>query len=432
MTGYTASEKMLQRVSGVKNAKAGDIVEGKLDFVIAHNEIGSLLGKMFKEANVQKVFDENRTAIFLGHHQFLPQTDDRAEQIAEVRAAAKRIKIGHIFDFGSGVMHWLMPEQGLAYPGAVIGGGDSHTTAYGGIGSYSFAISGEAALLFMTGKTWLKVPETVRINVKGRLKKGSTVRDICQYAIKEVPPSKLAGFTTLEWAGPVIEKLSWQERVVLGAWAYEMGAGASYISPNEEIIQYYRKRAIKKDFVPVFNDPDAVFKAEYELDVTDMGPKVAVPYHPSNTKDVGDVQGVEIQQAYIGGCTGGNIESLRQAAEILKGHRVNPNVRLLIVPGTQEINNTALQEGLHEIFFKAGAMVLPPYCGPCQMFCVGNLAPGSKEENLEPEVMIGTNPRNYPGRAAKGTKVYLASPYTVAASAIEGKITDPREFLGVN
>lgn len=419
--GYTASEKMLQRASGQKAVRAGDTVEADPDFIMLWDIQN--YSKMFEEFGIKRIYDPEKIGLFLGHHQFLPATDERAIETNRDRDFAKRYGFKYVYEFGTGICHYLMPEQGHVSPGAVVVGGDSHTTAYGGVGSYSNAISGEHLIIMMTGRTWFKIPETIKININGKLKPGTTIRDVCQHAIKEVPPEECAGFTTLEWAGPVVEKTTIQERWILGSWAYEMGAGASYITPNDEVLKYCEARA-KKPFKAVFNDPDANYTKEYTLDVSELGPQVAVPYHPGNTKNIEEVAGTEIQQAYVGGCTGGNIESLRQAAKVLKGKQVYPSVRTIIVPGTLEIERQALREGLYEIFYTAGAMCLPPYCGPCQMHCVGNLA-----NEPEPETMIGTNPRNYAGRSATGTKVYLASPYTVIASAITGRITDPRTIL---
>lgn len=428
---YTASEKILQRASGKKEAAAGDFVEARPDFVAFHGELaGNSPHKIFKMAGKDQVFDPDRVAAFIGHHNFLSNSDYRATEMNSFRNWCVKSKVGHIYDMGTGMMHFLMMEQGLALPGSLIVGGDSHTVAYGAVGGYSIALAGELTLMLMKGRSWFKVPKTLRVNIEGKMAKGFTVRDLMQYAIKELGPNMGAGFTTLEWTGDLVEKLSVQEKWILAHWAYEMGAGASYITPNEEVITYCKQRA-KYSFSPVYDDPDAVYAKEYTLNISELGPLVAVPYHPGNTKDVEDVAGAQIQQAYVGGCTGGNIESLRQAATILKGRKAKPSVRLIIVPGTREIAMQAMNEGLYKIFYDAGGLILPAYCGPCQMFCVGNLGMPVEGE-VEGETMIGTHPRNYPGRAGKGTKAYLASPYTVAASAVEGAIADPRKYLEAN
>jgi homoaconitase/3-isopropylmalate dehydratase large subunit len=429
--GYTASEKMLQRVSGKKDACTGDFVEGIPDFLMFHTTLGdsSIMASLSKE----KVFDSDKVGLFLGHHYFLPSNDNDAAVQAAVRSYAKQVGVKYICDVGTGMCHFLMPEQGLVAPGYVVAGNDSHTTSYGGVGSYSIAVSNaDGAIATATGRMWFQVPKTIRISVKGKLSKGTSIRDVCHLVIRELTPAVGAGFTTLEWAGRVVETASLQERWILGAWAYEMGAGACYVAPNKEVIDYYNLRA-KRPFTPVYNDADAVIAKEYEVDITDMGPLVAAPFQPSNVKSLDEVEGTHVDQAYVGGCTGGNIESFRQAAEVLRGRKVHPEARLIIVPGTRDIGAQMMKEGLTEIFYEAGAVILPAYCGPCQMMCVGNIA-GSIAgrggvDSAKPEVMIGTHPRNYPGRFADGGEVYLASPYTAAASAIEGAIADPRKYL---
>jgi 3-isopropylmalate/(R)-2-methylmalate dehydratase large subunit len=224
----------------------------------------------------------------------------------------------------------------------------------------------------------------------------------------------------VEYAGPYISRLSIQQRMIFSLLTTEMGGTCGLVEPDEVTLRFMEGRS-RQPFEPVYGDPDVEYVRTLEIDVSELEPQVAVPPQPSHTRPLADVEGREIQQAYVGGCTGGGIEDMRMAAEVLRGRKAHPEVRMLVVPGTRSILDQMLKEGLVQVFVDAGALVTPPYCGPCQMLCVGNLGEG--------EVMIGTHPRNLPGRSGNATEIYLASPYSTAASAVKGKISDPRSFL---
>jgi homoaconitase/3-isopropylmalate dehydratase large subunit len=225
---------------------------------------------------------------------------------------------------------------------------------------------------------------------------------------------------SVEFAGSYIGRLSVPQRMIFSLLTTEMGGMCGLMDPDAVVLRYMEGRS-RQPFEPLSSDPDARYVRTLEVDVSELEPQVAVPPQPSHTKLLAEVAGTRVQQAYVGGCTGGGVEDMRMAAEVLRGRRVHPEVRLVVVPGTVAVAEQMLREGLFEVFTSAGALVTPPYCGPCQMICVGHLGEG--------ETMIGTHPRNLPGRAAADTAVYLASPYSTAAAAVAGEITDPRAFL---
>lgn len=417
MSSHTATEKILARASGKKEVSPGDIVTAKIDVCFSHSP-WNVLSNM-EQMGATSVFDPDKVVLGLSHHVFLPASQWYANKLDEARRLAAKFGIKHIYDMGTGNGHILVMENGHIWPGGVAACADSHSTCYGALGAYGTPISGEFLQLLLAGEIWFKVPSTIQIRLEGTTRRGVCARDVGQVLLRDVGLDG-ALWRTLEFAGSYISSLSVYQRMVLTFLAAEMGAASSYIAPDEKTLEFVKVR-VSRPFEPVYNDPGCEFEAVIEYDVSQVEPCVAKPHAPNNTATVRDVEGTPINQAFVGGCTGSSLEDLRMAAEVVKGRKVKKGVRFIVVPGTYHTMRAALADGTIETLVRAGAIITAPWCGPCQMMCVGWTAEGERS--------IGTHPRNWPGRAGKGVEVYLASPYTVAASALTGEITDPRRFL---
>lgn len=418
MAGHTATEKILAKKGQVKEVFPGDIVTCDLDLVFLHSPW--LVVPLWDEiGKVRSVFDGDKVTFGLGHHVCLPASQEYASDLKHSREWAKKYGVKHVYDMGSGNGHIIMLEKGHVWPGAVCVGGDSHSTIYGVLGAFGTALTYEVAECLLSGKAWFKVPKTMRVVMESTTRRGVTAKDVGQYLLKEVG-AEGALWRTLEFAGSYIGSLSVYQRMIFSLLAVEMGAVTGFIEPDEVTLDFVRNRA-RYPFEVIRNDPDCTYEKEWFVDVSKLEPMVSCPPRPTNAVPVNEVIGTRIDQAYIGGCTGSSLEDFQMAAEILRGRKLNPGTRLVIVPGTQEILQQMRSEGLMQLFESLGAVISPPYCGPCQMMCYGYLGEG--------ETMIGTHPRNQPGRAGEGVQIYLGSPYTVAASAVTGRIEDPRGFL---
>lgn len=418
MGGHTLTEKILARASGKSEVFPGEIVIVDVDAVFMHSP--SYKFRHFEQiGGVKSVFDPEKVVIAVGHHQFLPSNQEVANAAKFVREQGKRYGIKYIYDMGSGNGHYIMVERGHVWPGAIAVGSDSHTTAYGCIGSLASPMNFEITEVMLSGKAWFKVPPTILVKLDGIAKRGVSARDVAQHVLGIIGADG-ALWHAVEYAGSYIRRLSIQQRMIFSLLTTEMGGTYGVIEPDEVALKFMEGRS-RQPFEPVYNDPGVEYVKTLEIDVSELEPQVAVPPQPSFTKPLKEVEQTEIQQAYVGGCTGGGIEDMRMAAEVLRGRKVHSQVRMIVVPGTQAILDQMLREGLVQVFNDAGAMITPPYCGPCQMICVGHLGEG--------EVMIGTHPRNLPGRAGTETKIFLASPYSTAAAAVAGKIVDPRQYL---
>jgi 3-isopropylmalate/(R)-2-methylmalate dehydratase large subunit len=318
-----------------------------------------------------------------------------------------------------------MPEKGYVLPGTVIVGADSHTCTYGAFGAFATGIgSTEAAAVFATGKIWLKVPEAVRINVNGEFQKYATPKDLVLHIISKVRADG-AIYKSVEFAGPTIRGMSVAGRMTLCNMTVEMGAKNGIIEPDEITRKFLEGRTAKAlvPFESIKSDADAAYEKIIDIDVTGLSPQVACPSSVDNVKPASELSNVQVEQAFIGSCTNGRIEDLRLAAQIIKGKKVKDGVRALVIPASKEVYAQALKEGLIEIFTDAGALVCGSTCGPCLGGHIGLLASG--------EVCVSTSNRNFIGRmGSTEASVYLASPATVAASAITGRITDPQKLEG--
>jgi 3-isopropylmalate/(R)-2-methylmalate dehydratase large subunit len=411
-------EKILANASGKKHVSPDDIVEANIDVAMTHDLTGPLAIKSFREIGTKKVWNKDKVVIILDH--LVPASSVISAGLHKiVRNFAEEQNIENFYDVGrGGVCHQVMPEQGHVRPGEVIVGSDSHTCTYGAFGAFATGIgSTEMAAVFATGKLWFRVPEVIKVDVKGKFQKWVTAKDMTLNIVGRIGADG-AIYKGLEFGGSTIKDLTVDGRMVLCNMAVEMGAKAGIIEPDQKTLDYVKART-DKPFNPVKSDKDATYERVVDVDVSELEPQVAVPHSVDNIKPVTEVEGTEVNQAFIGSCTNGRLEDLQSAAQILKGKKINRNVRLIVIPASQEIYLNALNEGLIKTFMEAGATIGNPNCGPCLGGHMGIMADG--------EACISTSNRNFIGRMGSTKSfVYLASPATVAASAITGKITDPR------
>ncbi len=415
------TEKILAKASGKKAVHPGEIVDANVDMVMVHDLTGPLAVEAFKKIGVQKVWD-NKKAVVILDHQVPAESVKAAELHKTMRQFAKDQNL-RIYDVGKGgICHQVMPEKGHVVPGTVIVGADSHTCTYGAFGAFATGIgSTEAAAVLATGKIWLKIPEAVKINVTGKFPKYVTAKDLILSIIGKVSVDG-ATYESAEFTGPTIKDMSIAGRMTLCNMAVEMGAKNGIIEPDETTRKFLEGRVkTLPNFEDLKSDKDAVYQRTVDFDVSKLEPQIACPSSVDNVKPVSEVGDVPIEQAFIGSCTNGRIEDLRLAAQVLKGRRVKDGVRALVIPASQEVYKQALDEGLMDIFIDAGAIVCGSACGPCLGGHIGLLAAN--------ETCVSTSNRNFIGRmGSTQASVFLASPATVAASAVTGKITDPRKL----
>ena len=421
--GMTISEKILAKASGRKKVEAGEAVWAKVDLLMIHELTGPPAINIFKRefGERTKVWDPDKIVVIEDHT--VPSKDVDSALCRQILAKfVKEQGIKHYYPFGIGeygICHVILPQEGHVKPGDLIVGADSHTVTYGALGAFATGIGHtEAANVLYTGDILLKVPETLRFVIEGKLERFVMAKDVILRIIGDIGVDG-ANYKAMEFAGSTISSMSVDERMTLSNMSVEAGAKVGIIEPDEKTIEFVKEKRGSVDFRLIKNDPDALFEKVYEYDASEIEPLVAKPYSPANVAPARELEGLEIDQAFIGSCTGGKYEDLKVAASILKGKRVK--VRTIVVPATIKVYMRALREGLIEEFLKAGAVVGPPTCGPCIGLHMGVLGEG--------EVAISTSNRNFPGRMGhKTSKVYLASPATVAASAVAGKIADPRDL----
>jgi homoaconitate hydratase family protein len=416
------TEKILANASGKNTVHPGDIVDANVDVIMVHDLTGPLAIEAFRKIGVDKVWDNKKVVIILDH-QIPAESVKMAELHKMLRKFAKEQSI-RIYDVGEGgICHQVMPEKGYVTPGSLIVGADSHTCTYGAFGAFATGIgSTEAAAVFATGKIWLKVPEAIKVIVKGKFQKYVTPKDLILSIIGEVGVDG-AIYKSVEFTGPTMKAMSTAGRMTVCNMAVEMGAKNGIVEPDETTSKFLEGRIsnAKESFKSLKSDADAVYEKTLSIDVSDLEPQVACPSSVDNVKPISKVGDVEVNQAFIGSCTNGRLEDLRLAAQIMKGKKVKSGVRALVIPASQEVYAQALKEGLVEVFTEAGALVCGATCGPCLGGHIGLLASG--------EVCVGTSNRNFIGRmGSPEASVYLASPAVVAASALTGKLTDPRDL----
>ncbi len=416
------SEKILAKASGKDKVNPGEIVDAKVDMVMVHDLTGPLAVEAFRKIGLKKVWD-NRKIVIILDHQIPASSIQTAELHKLMRGFAKEQKIRNMYDVGrdGGICHQVMPEKGFVKPGTLIVGADSHTCTYGAFGAFATGIgSTEAAAVFATGKIWLKVPEAIKINAKGRFQKFVAPKDLILSVIGKIGADG-ATYKSVEFTGSAIRNMSTAGRMTLCNMAVEMGAKNGIVEPDEETSNFLEGRigGTLENFDWLRSDPDSSYERTVDFDVSDLEPQVAIPPSVDNVKPVSKAAGIQIDQAFIGSCTNGRLEDLRLAATILKGKKVKDGVRMLVIPASQEVYLEALREGLIEIFADAGGSISTPTCGPCLGGHLGILA--------SDEVCVSSSNRNFVGRmGSPQASVYLASPATVAASALTGRITDPR------
>jgi len=419
--GYTIVEKIIQNHCDKKNIKKGDLVNAKVDFAFANDITGPLAINVFNQIGIEKVFDRDKVTFIPDH--FVPNKDIKsAEQAKILREFSYKQNLTHYFEVGqSGIEHALLPEKGLVLPGQLIVGADSHTPTSGALGVFAIGIgSTDLGAVMALGEIWLKVPNTIKFIYKGKLNKWVGGKDLILYTISKIGVNG-ANYRVMEFGGEVVKNLSMDNRFTICNMAVEAGAKSGIIEADDIALSYLKDRTNKK-FHLIKSDPDAEYEKVIEYDVSDIEPQVAFPHLPDKGKPISEVKEVRIDQSVIGSCTNGRLGDLRIAAEILKNNKVNPRVRLIIIPATQKIYMDAIEEGLLKIFLEAGAVISPPTCGPCLGGYMGVLA---KEEKA-----ISTTNRNFVGRMGHPeSEVYLSGPAVAAASAITGKISSPEEVL---
>jgi len=411
-------EKILAKASGKDYVSPGEIVEANVDVAMAHDLTGPLTVESFRKIGAEKVWDNQRIVIVFDH--LVPASSERSAELHSImRKFVNEQKIENFYDVGrGGICHEVMPEQGHVRPGELIVGADSHTCTYGAFGAFATGIGAtDMAAVFATGSLWLKVPSVIKVNVNGQFQKFVTPKDLILNIIGQIK-AEGAIYKGIEFTGSTIRNLSIDGRMTISNMAVEMSAKAGIIEPDEITLNYVKART-NKPFKIFKSDSDATYEKVLDIDVTDMEPQVSCPHSVDNVKPISEVDDVNIDQAFLGSCTNGRLEDLRSATEFLKGKKISNGVRMIVIPASQEVYLQALQEGLLETFVKAGAIVGDPTCGPCLGGHLGLLALG--------EVCVSSSNRNFIGRmGSPKAQVYLASPATVAASAITGKITDPR------
>ena len=418
----TISEKILAKHAGRQTVAPGELIMAKLDLVLGNDITAPLAIEEFKRHSAKKVWDPARVVLIPDH--FTPNKDIKsAEQAKLIREFAREQKLIHYYEVGrTGIEHAFLPEQGIVLPGDLVIGADSHTCTYGGIGAFSTGVgSTDLAAAMITGESWFRVPETIKLTYYGQRKPWVSGKDLILYTIGDLGVDG-ANYKALEFTGEAIAALSVEGRLTMANMAIEAGAKNGIFLPDEKTLNYVQPRA-QREFSVYSSDPDATYLEQREYDLSQIEPQVAFPFLPENARSVSAASEVAIDQAIIGSCTNGRIEDLRVAARILNGHKVNSNVRCIVIPATQAIYLQALKEGLLEIFIQAEAVVSTPTCGPCLGGYMGVLAAGERS--------IATTNRNFVGRMGHPkSEVYLASPAIAAASAVLGRIGSPEE-LGI-
>ena len=416
--GKTFAEKILGQKAG-KAVVPGEIVEVKPDIAMSHDNTAAI-AKTFKEIGVQKIDDPNRHVIVLDH--CVPAANDKfAQNHKEIRTFVAEQKISNFYDIHRGICHQVLPEEGFALPGYLMVGSDSHSTTYGAFGALATGIGrSEMAVIFATGKIWLRVPESMKIVVKGSLPKGISSKDVMLKIMGDL--SADGGLYKSVWfTGPAIDAMSVSSRMVLTNMAVEFGAKNGYMEPDDKTLAFLQSRA-KAPFTAVRSDPDAEFESVHEFDVSALEPLVACPHSVDNVKPVAAVKGTKIDQIFFGSCTNARIEDFEIVAGVMKGKKVHPSCRMIVIPASQSVFLEALARGYIQSLAESGATIVNSGCGPCMGNHEGILAPGER--------VLSTSNRNFKGRfGCKDAEIYLSSPLTAAASALTGEITDFRETV---
>jgi 3-isopropylmalate/(R)-2-methylmalate dehydratase large subunit len=418
--GMTMTQKILAEHAGIDRVEAGQLIMVRLDMVLGNDITTPVAIKEFRKIGAVRVFDINKIAIVPDH--FTPNKDIKsAEQAKLVREFVRETGIVNYFEVGQmGVEHALLPEKGLVVPGDVVIGADSHTCTYGALGAFSTGVgSTDMAAGMATGEAWLKVPEAIRFDLKGKAAEWVSGKDVILHIIGMISVDG-ALYKSMEFGGEGLGSLSMDDRFSMANMAIEAGAKNGIFEVDGKTLEYAKEHS-KKPYKVYSADKDAVYYKRYTINLDEIKPTVAFPHLPDNTRTIDKVGNVKIDQVVIGSCTNGRIEDMRIAAKVLKGRRVHPDVRCIIIPATQKVWKQSMNEGLFDIFIEAGAAVSTPTCGPCLGGHMGVLAKGEKA--------VSTTNRNFVGRMGHPeSEVYLASPAVAAASAVAGRIASPEEL----
>lgn len=420
-SGMTMAEKILAAHAGLEKVQPGQMVMANIDRFRILDIVIIEIAKYFDKLGIEKLWDPDRVVLPI-EHQVPPSTVGDADAYVAAREFAKKYGVKNFYDIGRhGICHVLFVEEGFARPGELVVANDSHTTTYGALNVASRGIGPiETLYVLKHGKLWFKVPETVKIVIHGKMPSGVFSKDIMLHIASQYG-SDIALYKSIEFAGPTVGDLSLESRLTMANMGIEIGAKFAMFEADEKVISYVRSRT-DDPFTPVSSDHDAIFSAHIEFNVDKLEPYVACPHNLDNSMPVSKVEGTVVNQAFLGSCTNGRIEDLRVAADILRGRRIADGVRLIVMPASMNIYKQAMKEGLLEIFLEAGAVIEGPTCGPCGGGGKGVLGAGER--------CISSTNRNFQGRmGSPASEVYLASPATVAATAMAGYITDPRNYI---
>jgi len=416
----TIAEKVLKSHSNDNDVSPGQFVDANIDLIMVHEQLGGRIQEEYEKLGIDTVWDPNKIFFILDHWVPAP-TVNAARMHQDCVNFAEKYNFVHNMGMNKGICHQVLPEMGFSRPGMLIVGSDSHTTTYGAFNCLSTGIGAtDVSVVFATGKLWFRVPQSFKIILNGKLKKAVMSKDFILTMIGEIS-TKGALYKALEFHGPGSSWLSIDSRMTITNMVVEAGAKFGVFLPDEKLKSWLNSRTnLPYEFVKP--DDNAEYEKEYEFDLTNITPVVAKPSNPGNIAAIEEVQGEEIDQAFLGSCTNGRMEDLRIAAKILKGKKINPKTRLIITPASREIYMNAMSEGLLEIFLNAGAIVTHSTCGACIGGHLGVLGPNER--------CISSTNRNFIGRMGDpSAEIFLASPATIAASALKGKITDPREMM---
>jgi 3-isopropylmalate/(R)-2-methylmalate dehydratase large subunit len=416
--GKTFAEKILAKKAGLKRVIPGEIVEITPDVALSHDNTAPILG-IFKKMGGEKVFNPDTHAIILDHATPAPSTK-HAENHRVIRDFVREQGIPYFFDVGRGICHQVLVEEGLALPGEVVLGSDSHTPHAGVMGAFGAGIGrSEMASIWALGNLWLRVPESIKIAVHGELPPWVTAKDLALHVIGDLGADG-AIYMSVEWHGELIEALKLSQRAVLSNMTAEMGAKSSYLPPDQIVFDYLDGRA-KRPYEPIHPDPDADYTIVKQYDASTIEPMIACPHTVDNVRPLSDIAGTHIDQAFIGTCTNGRLEDLAAAAHVLSDKQIADSTRMIVIPASSQVYKQALRKGYIETFLSAGAVIESPGCGPCMGNHMGVPAVG--------EVTISSANRNFRGRmGTKESEIYLANPCVVAASAVAGAITHPKDL----
>ncbi|MDO8602326.1 MAG: 3-isopropylmalate dehydratase large subunit [Candidatus Omnitrophota bacterium] len=418
--GKTVVEKIFSAHSN-RDVKAGEVVVANIDFCFGQDGTSMLVIDAFRNLGAKKVFDKDKFRMVIDHSAPSPSIG-----VSEVHKKMRNFAKEHalkIFDIGCGVCHQVIPEAGLVMPGGLVVGADSHTCTYGALGVFSTGMgSTDVAVALATGKNWFKVPETIKIILKGKAEKGVYSKDVILYVIGKLG-ADYATYKAVEFSGEYITSLSMDARFTIANMVIEMGAKAGLMEPDEKTYGWLKAQGLKGKGKNIKSDKNATYLEVLEFDVSKITPQIARPHTVDNVTPVNKLKKTKIDQAFLGTCTNGRLEDLVIAHSILKNRKINENVKMIIAPASKDIFQKAIEKGIISEFVKSGACVVTPGCGPCVGTHNGVLSNG--------EICISTANRNFKGRMGNPDAfIYLGSPATVAASALEGKITDPRKYVG--